>query len=84
MLYVKYIGRDGYFDSSNGIHVGNGKKTLEDIVNRQVDDIVSIQADGDELEAIINQFANLLYSKQARVQTFRGETAQFIYEHLKL
>jgi hypothetical protein len=44
--------------------------------------IVTVQADGDELFAIFNQFDNLPSARDKRVQTWRGEFAQFIVDNL--
>ena len=85
MLYVKYKApASGEQHATNGLHLHNRQRTVENIIGRPVEEITSIQADGDELEEIIEQFANLVYPKRGRVVTWRGEAAQFIYEHLKL
>lgn len=41
-----------------------------------------VQADGHELDAIFAQFKNIIRHESARVQTWTGETAQFIVNHL--
>lgn len=42
--------------------------------------IILLQADGDELEIIINHFKNIPHSYG--ICTWRGELAQFIYDNL--
>lgn len=46
--------------------------------------IVSIQADGDELNEILGQIENIPYSKISPVQTWYGDTAKFIGSVLRL
>lgn len=46
------------------------------------DDVVEIQADGHELEYIRARFNNLPDCPNARVVTWTGDFAQFIYNHL--
>lgn len=55
-------------------HIGE-KKTM-------VIGILSIQADGDELDYIITNFTNIPHHKTARVQTWFGDMATFIYTNL--
>lgn len=85
MLYVKYkapAAQELY--APIGVHLHNRQRTLEDIIGKPVEEITSIRADGDELEEIIEQFEGIVYPKRVRAVTWRGEAAQFIYEHLKL
>ena len=42
-----------------------------------------VQADGDELEVIRQQFDGLPFHKTARVQTWHGDFAKFIIKHLR-
>lgn len=44
--------------------------------------ITEVQADGDELEYIFNNFRGLPLSNKKRVQTWRGDFAQFIADNL--
>ena len=46
-------------------------------------EVYSIQADGDELEAIRGQFSNIPMCS-GRVVTWRGEMARFIADNLNL
>lgn len=41
-----------------------------------------VQADGDELVAILDQFNGIPFSKKARVQSWDGDIAKFIALHL--
>jgi hypothetical protein len=64
--------------STNGsvIHLKIGMRT-PNIINR----IVSLTADGEELEKIKRDFINLVYPKTDRV-VWKGDMARFIYDHL--
>lgn len=42
----------------------------------------TVQADGDELEYLRRTFENLPFSNRSRVQTWRGDFAQFIADNL--
>lgn len=85
MLFVGYQKREDFRKHSGEIHLRDGNTSLEDVVSEaSPDDVCYIQADGHELQAILSQFENLLHHKGARVQVFRGNTAKFIFEHLKL
>jgi hypothetical protein len=55
-------------------HIGDSAKSMNDY-GRQC---ISIQADGDELEAIRQQFSNLPISNTRRVVRWTGEMAAFI------
>ena len=69
MLYINF--QDG---SSTGIHVGQ----INDNMRNSVSNIISIQADGDELNHIHQNFSNIPFRKDKRVVKFYGETAKFI------
>lgn len=43
---------------------------------------IEIQADGKELSHLKTCFANLPYNKNASVQVWKGDWAQFIYDNL--
>lgn len=45
-------------------------------------DVVEIQADGHELEYIRQNFKNLPDATHKRVVSWKGDMAQFIYDHL--
>lgn len=83
MLYVKIKTKlDGR--QSHQFHTGSGKEYLRELLRVDATEVESIQADNDELVEIHTQFPNLLRHCSARVQTYRGETAMFIFDHLKL
>jgi len=45
-------------------------------------DCIEVQADGDELAYLKNEFVNLPYNRRASVQVWKGELAQFIYDNM--
>ncbi len=79
MLYVqvKSTNQSGY-NNDLSIWIGYDKPRL---VNEEIN---MIQADGDELRSILQQFTNIPYPVQARVVKWYGEMATFIYHNLKL
>lgn len=44
--------------------------------------VTEIQVTGDELEHIITNFANLVYPVDSETVVWKGEMAQFIWDHL--
>ncbi len=67
-----------YLTSKKGIetqhHIGNPLP--------KINDAAEIQADGDELEKILNQTENFPYHIAKRVQKWRGDLAQFIVDNV--
>ena len=61
-------------------HVGEDIKNATLVVES---DVYEVQADGDELEEILSQFANLLYHSDSAVQKWYGDTAKFIVGNLE-
>ena len=45
-------------------------------------EVVMVQADGDELDFIINKFDNLVCNVEKRVMKWFGDTAKTIYYNL--
>lgn len=43
-----------------------------------------VQADGDELRSLLNQFTHIPFSKFERVQIWKGDFAQFIIDNCRL
>lgn len=79
MLYVTFQTNAPHGQKRDEIwHIGTMKPYHE-----KDETVVAIQVDGDELEEIIGEFKNIIYPVSRRVVTWRGETAQFIWEHLK-
>lgn len=75
MMYIGTI-VDNDWEISIGWHVCETKPTLS-----KGTVVTYIQADGDELIFVLNQFDNLPHTK-GRVQIWRGIFAQFIYDNL--
>jgi len=75
MLYITFEDEDG---NKKAIcwHVGS-RPDLDYEAN-----VKKVQADGDELLYIQNSFNNIPYHKKARVQSWTGEIAKFIANHL--
>lgn len=44
--------------------------------------IVSLEADGEELESIKREFVNIPFTKSARTMIWKAEFARFIWENL--
>ena len=76
MLYIEY---EGKFNGgrSLGLHVG---EILE--ATPPIDDVVSVQADGDELDFIRSACDQLPISAIKKVQTWRGDLAKFVVENI--
>lgn len=60
-------------------HVGERRP---DIDNHYFEDVVEVYADGHELEYVRENFKNLPDAPNKRGVVWRGDLAQFIYEHL--
>lgn len=71
MLVIKFKNGD-----TSGRHVGPQMQYAYNYKN--VVDVVSIQADGDELECIMGQTVNVPHMVRKRVQTWFGDMAQFL------
>ena len=56
----------------------------EELDRHRSDDILEVQADGDELELIYRQFENLPKAKFRRVVVFTGDMANFIARNIDL
>jgi len=84
MLTVGYSFADNYDQT---FHVGAGRirdyECVQEFVNVADKYNLCIQADGDELELIRNQFTGIPITT-TRVVRWRGETAGFILDNLKL
>lgn len=67
--------------SSNGsvIKIKIGQLHKPEIINR----IVSLTADGEELERIKQEFANIPFSRTAKSVVWKGEFARHIYDNLE-
>ena len=59
-----------------------GSTMPEGLTRHAADFVIAVQADGDELEAVINGTSNIPYVANRAVQTWRGEMAQFIVDNL--
>jgi len=59
-------------------HIGESKREII-IYPSQIE---AIQADGDELDVILNSFHNLPCHKSNMVQTWTGDIARFIWDNL--
>lgn len=62
-------------------HVGQQRPCL--VGDTPFEDVCEIQADGHELDHIRSRFKNLPDSPDSAVVRWKGEMAQFIYDHLK-
>lgn len=78
MLYkVNSLSRIGLGTVTREFHIGDKE------LNKDVESVLEIQADGDELEAIREQFPSLVIPKHAVVRWY-GDMAKFIVGNLKL
>lgn len=70
-----------YLSDTNGKervwHIGEARPGLLNDICEEV------QADGDELEYIENNFSNIPYRKGVSVLNWKGDIAQFIYDHIR-
>lgn len=68
-------------------HVGQARPCLVDELDfyrdKPFDDVCEIQADGHELLYIRSRFKNLPDVPDSYAVRWKGEIAQFIYDHLK-
>lgn len=70
---------DSDHDNQHEWHIGESTKSMNDY-GRQC---IKIQADGDELGAIQDQFTGVPMHRTARVQKWSGDMAAFIAMNLK-
>ncbi|MFA6358622.1 MAG: hypothetical protein WCY09_08210 [Candidatus Omnitrophota bacterium] len=64
-------------------HVGEDLRRLIRLLGGGVElNVIQVQADGDELEHIKNNFTGLPMHNTRRIQTWRGDHAQFITDNL--
>jgi len=82
MLYVETKG-----DQHFSWHIGDG--SLKEVVENSpgagsITDVVMVQADGDELSAIVHQIQNIPRARaSARVTAWYGDDAKFIVANLR-
>lgn len=63
--------------TSKAWHVGSPRPLVH------INDVDSVQADGDELQYIMDNFSSLPMVKGRWVVRWHGDDAKFIFDHLK-
>lgn len=76
----------GFIEMKDGtnveFHIGQTPEyRLADADKGGIENIVSVQLDGDELERIPHAFNSIPFAVSLRVQTWRGDFAKFIIEN---
>jgi hypothetical protein len=72
----------GFIEMKDGrnieFHIG---QVPEYRVGGMIDEVVSVQLDGDELAHLSHSFNNIPFNVKVKVQVWRGDLAKFIIEN---
>lgn len=86
MIYITYLNERGVPENQawslgNSLLQNHWTKMVNAIDRHAV---TEIEAGGSELKWILNNFHNIPTHKTAKIQTWTGDLARFIFEHLAI